>query len=103
MGEMKFGFYATHPGDVLKEEIEYRHISQRQLAKQIGMSHTALNEILNAKRPVTTSSAYLFEAALGVPAEMLLKIQLQFDMHKLQKDQTFLSRLAAIKGIASVL
>lgn len=76
----KFGFYPTHPGEVLKEEIEYRKISQRKLASDIGMSHTALNEILNGKRPVSTTSAYLFEAALGIPAVMLLKIQMQYDM-----------------------
>jgi addiction module HigA family antidote len=76
----KFGFYLTHPGEVLKEEIEYRKISQRKLASDIGMSHTALNEILNGKRPVSTTSAYLFEAALGIPAAMLLKIQMQYDM-----------------------
>jgi transcriptional regulator with XRE-family HTH domain len=33
----KFGFYPTHPGEVLKEEIEYRKISQRKLASDIGI------------------------------------------------------------------
>ena len=27
--------FPTHPGDVLKDEIEYRGISQRQLAEEI--------------------------------------------------------------------
>ena len=103
MEENKFGFYPTHPGEVLKEEIEYRKISQRKLASDIGMSHTALNEILNGKRPVSTTSAYLFEAALGIPASMLLKIQLQYDMHMAESDKGLLSRLAAISEIAAVL
>ena len=34
---MKFGFTPTHPGEVLKDEIDYRKISQNVLAKQIGM------------------------------------------------------------------
>ena len=45
--------FPTHPGDVLKDEIEYRGISQRQLAEEMGIAYSALNEILNARRPVT--------------------------------------------------
>lgn len=103
MGENKFGFYPTHPGEVLKDEIEYRGISQRQLAAEIGMPYTALNEILNAKRALTTTSAYLFEASLGISAELLLKLQLQFDMHKAQSDKGLLARLASIRKIAAAL
>jgi addiction module HigA family antidote len=98
-----FGYYPMHPGEVFKEEIGYRKISQRKLASDIGMSHTALNEILNGKRAVTTTSAYLFEAALDIPAAMLLKIQLQYDMHMAESDKALHSRLAAIRKIAAVL
>lgn len=28
--------YLTHPGEVIKDEIEYRGISQRKLAEEIG-------------------------------------------------------------------
>lgn len=103
MGEMKFGFYPTHPGEILKDEIEYRKISQRKLATEIGMSHTALNEILNVHRPITTTTAYLFEAALGVPADSLLRLQLKYDMHIAKSDKKLLDRLASIRKIAAVL
>jgi len=63
----QFGAFPTHPGEILKEEIEYRNISQWRLIVKIGISHTALNEILNGKRSVSTTTAYLMEAALGVP------------------------------------
>ena len=43
-------FEPTHPGEVIKDEIEYRGISQRSLAAQIGVSYTQLNEVLNGKR-----------------------------------------------------
>lgn len=103
MSDDDFGFYPTHPGEVLKDEIEYRKISQRKLAQEIGMSYTALNEILNARRPVTTTTAYLFEAALGVSAATLLRIQLRYDMQMARKDKKLLDRLASIKKIAAVL
>ena len=47
--------FPTHPGEILKEEIEYRGISQRKLAEQMGISYSVLNEILNARRPAVLS------------------------------------------------
>jgi addiction module HigA family antidote len=61
----------VHPGEVLKDEIKYRGISQSQLAKQMGVSYKVLNDILNERRPLTTSTAMMFEAALNVPAHSL--------------------------------
>jgi ribosome-binding protein aMBF1 (putative translation factor) len=45
--------FPTHPGEILKDEIEYRGISQRKLAAEMGVTCPVLNEILNARRPVT--------------------------------------------------
>ncbi|KAA6307608.1 Antitoxin HigA, partial [termite gut metagenome] len=36
----------THPGEILKEEIESRGISQRKLAAQMGVAYSVLNEVL---------------------------------------------------------
>lgn len=30
-------FYLTHPGEVIKDELEFRGISQRRLSKEIGV------------------------------------------------------------------
>ena len=56
-------FEPTHPGEVIKDEIEYRGISQRALAAQIGVSYTQLNEVLNGKRTLNTELALLISAA----------------------------------------
>ena len=65
-------FQPTHPGEVLKEELEFRGISQRGLAKKLGISYSALNEMLNGKRALNTELALMMEAALGVDAAPLL-------------------------------
>ena len=52
-------FEPTHPGELLRDEIEYRHISQKQLAADMGVSYTVLNDIVNCKRPVNTKFALL--------------------------------------------
>lgn len=95
--------YPTHPGEILKDEIEYRGISQRKLAEQMGLTYSVLNEILNAHRPVTEKTALLFEAALGIDAEPLMRLQLKYNMQTTRKDETFMKRLAQVRKIAAVL
>lgn len=96
-------FKPTHPGEILKDEIEYRGLSQRKLAAQMGVSPTLLNEILNGKRAVSTQYALLFEAALGIDAEPLIKLQISYDMQMTKSDKSFLERLANIRKIAAML
>lgn len=71
--------FPTHPGSILKEEIEYRGISQRKLAAQMGIGYSVLNKILNARRPITGKTAMMFEAALGVDAKPLMRLQMRYN------------------------
>ena len=96
-------FEPTHPGELLKGEIEYRGITQTQLAKQMGMSHKILNDILNQHRPLTTTTAMLFEAALGVNAGFLMRMQLQYNIQMAYRDKDFTERLLKIRKIAAIL
>lgn len=95
--------FPTHPGEILKDEIEYRGISQRKLAEEMGLAYSALNEILNARRPITEKTALLFEAALGVNAEPLLKLQMKYNMQTTKKDISFMERLSKVRRIATAL
>lgn len=93
----------THPGEMIKDEIEYRGLSQRKLAAQMGISPTLLNEILNGKRAVSTQYALLFEAALGIDASPLLALQADYDMQTTKSDKSFLERLANIRKMVAML
>ncbi len=95
--------YPTHPGEILKEEIEYRGISQRKLADRMGMPYSVLNEILNAHRPLTEKTAMLFEAVLDIDAEPLMRLQLKYNMLAIRKEKSFMERLAQIRKVAAVL
>ena len=95
--------FHTHPGEILKDEIEYRGISQRQLEDEMGIAYSALNKILNARRPVTEKTALLFEAALGVNAEPLLKMQMRYSLQSTKKDSSFMARLAKVRKIVVAL
>lgn len=100
MSEMTFGFIPIHPGEVLKDEIEYRGISQRELARRMGLTYSVVSELLNGKRPLSLKNALLFEAVLNVPADSLMRIQLKYDMQLAEQDQALQARLAATRAVA---
>ena len=83
-------FQPTHPGEVLKDELEYRGISQRGLAKEMGISYSALNEVLNCKRALNPKLAMMMEAALGVDAAPLLAMQNEYDMLMAERNESFM-------------
>lgn len=93
MGAIKQGYTPTHPGEVLKDEIEYRKLSQHKLAEQMGISYKVLNDILNCRRPVTTQTAMLFEAALDVTVDSLMRLQLKYNMQQAAADPSLWSGL----------
>ncbi|MDR0814537.1 MAG: HigA family addiction module antidote protein [Bacteroidales bacterium] len=92
-----------HPGEIIKDEIEYRGISQRKLATQMGVSYTLLNEVLNGKRSVNTELAMLVEAALDIDAGVFIRMQADYNMQVARKDKTFVQRLAEIRKMAAML
>ena len=103
MDDLGFPFRPVHPGELLKDELEYRHLSQKAIAKQLGLSYTVFNEILNGKRPVTIDFALIMEAALGVPAYILAGMQSDYNLQLAQKDKKLNQRLAEIRKMAVVL
>lgn len=91
-----------HPGEIIKEEIMARGLTQKELAQQMGVSYTVFNEILNGKRPVTTEYALLLEAALGTDANIWLGLQADYNMQRFKQDRSFMKRLEKIRKIAAV-
>lgn len=94
----------THPGDVLKEELEARGISQKKFSEVLNVPYTQLNEILNGKRPVTTDFALMMEAALGINPELLINMQTRYNMSVAKQKKTLLTKLLDIrKACAAIL
>ena len=103
MGNLGYGFHPTHPGEILKDEIEARGISQRKLASEMGITYSVLNEILNARRPMTEKTALLFEAALGIDADPLMRLQVKYNMQTARKDTLFSERLTRVRRIVAAM
>lgn len=92
---------AIHPGEMIKDELEFRGITQKALAAEIGLPASVLNEVLNGKRAVTTEYALLLEAALGIEADLWLRLQSDYNKQVAKSDKTFMARLERIRQVAA--
>ena len=62
-----------------------------------------LNEILNGKRPVTTETALLLEAALDINAEMLVNMQSSYSLQTARKNKILADRFASVRQACAAL
>ncbi len=56
-------FVATHPGEMIKDELKERGMTQKQLAIETGIKPSVLSETINRKRSVSLSVAIALEKA----------------------------------------
>mgnify|MGYP003999476695 FL=1 len=75
-------FEATHPGTLILDEIKASNIKQKDLAIEIGVLPTFLNEIIKGKRAITADFAILLEKALEIPADFWMRFQSQYEIDK---------------------
>lgn len=89
--------FATHPGEILLDEIEANNFSQIDFAKMIGFSKTQLNEIIKGKRNINADLALLIEKTLGVDAEYWMEAQKNYDLDKARIEAKNKKQLEAIE------
>jgi addiction module HigA family antidote len=68
-----------HPGEHVKEYLEAFGWTQSELVRRSGLSYTTINGICKGKRPITITTAAIFERLLGRPAHFWLNLQKQSD------------------------
>src|SRR3990170_7248381 len=74
-----------HPGELLREELEARGISQREFAETIGLRQPHLNALINGKRGMSPGLALRIEKKLKINAEIWMRLQTKFDLDKARK------------------
>lgn len=87
---------AVHPGEIIRDELEFRSISQRRLARTISVSPTVINELLQGKRQLNTELALLISAALNIDAEPLIELQTKYNIYQAKRNAEFQARLVSI-------
>lgn len=82
---------AIPPGATIKEQLEDRHMSQKEFAKRMDMSEKHISKLINGEVLLTTDMALKLEMVLGIPAsfwsnlesiyrEKLAKVIIENDM-----------------------
>jgi len=89
--------FATHPGEILLDELQAIDVSQSDFAKQIGYKKSQLNEIIKGKRNINTELALLLEKTLGIDADYWLEAQKNYDIDTVRVKKKFQKRLEAIE------
>lgn len=73
-------FVATHPGELIKDELKERGLTQKKLAEMTGIKASVISETISGKRSVSMNMAVALEKALGIPAEMWMNLQTQYNL-----------------------
>ena len=91
-------FEATHPGILIKDELDARDdISQKDLAKEMGVKASFLNEIIKGKRPLTADYAIVLEKIFEIPANYWMKFQTQFEIDKARVKEKNIEKIKNIE------
>lgn len=90
-------FEATHPGTLLKDELDIREIKQKDFALEVDVLPSFLNEIIRGKRPITADFAILLEKTLEIPADYWMNFQSQYEIDKARIKEKNIKRLKSIE------
>ncbi|MCC8118164.1 MAG: HigA family addiction module antidote protein [Bacteroidales bacterium] len=71
-------YRATHPGEIVREELKERKISTKDFAKQIGIPQTHLNDFLHGRKNMTEELAHKLECALGIDAAFWMRFHQRY-------------------------
>jgi addiction module HigA family antidote len=72
--------FATHPGELIKDELVERKMTQKELAKRTGIKPSILSETINGKRSISLSVAVALEKAFGIPTQYWMNLQTQYNI-----------------------
>lgn len=78
----------THPGEILKDEIEALGLSANRFALEIGVPPTRIGEILHLRRAVTPETALRLAAYFGGSAKVWLGLQADYDLARAEKEHS---------------
>jgi HTH-type transcriptional regulator/antitoxin HigA len=71
---------ATHPGILIKDEIESIGMTQKDLALRMDIAPNIVNELIKGKRNITAALAIKLEAILKIDAHYWMQLQAQYEI-----------------------
>ena len=93
-----------HPGEMLLEEFLIPlDLTQRQLAKEIGVPYQRVNELINGKRGITPSTALRLSKFFGNSVGYWTSMQQAWDVyHVAQKEAVAIEKITPYKSSKKV-
>jgi HTH-type transcriptional regulator/antitoxin HigA len=71
--------FIIHPGETLKEVLEERGMSQKELALRTGVTEPHISSVINRQKAISIAFAKKLEYALGVDASFWINLQANYD------------------------
>jgi len=66
------------PGDTIQETIDVMGMSQAELAERMGRPKEKINDVIKAREPISTATAFQLEKVLGIPASFWLNREKEY-------------------------
>ena len=87
------------PGEFIKEELEARGWTQRDLADILHRPLQTVNQIINGKKAVTAQTAKELGLAFGTGPEVWMNLEVQWQLHNTpEPHHSIQARAAAIRA-----
>lgn len=79
-------YHTSSAADLLKEVMDYYHITQEDLASRIGTSQKNLSDILNHKNYLNEVLALRIEDVMGISSSLLLRLDVNYKLNLARKE-----------------
>ena len=76
--------HATHPGLLIKDEIDCIGMTQKELAIKMDIAPNIVNELIKGKRNISAALSIKLESVLKIDAQYWMKLQAQFEIHTIK-------------------
>jgi len=72
---------------LIEDTLEELGISPAQAARDMGIPRSRLSDMFAGRKAVSVDTALRFEQYTKVPAELLIRLQAEYDLNKAQREK----------------
>jgi len=76
--------WAVHPGELLKDELVEREMTQTALAEATGFTQKHISMVVTGKAGIGIELALALERLWGTRGEVWMRLQADFDCHQVR-------------------